>query len=162
LWRAHRPIAKRHDRTQDQADGFLMRIICPACETAYDVPDQVVSPGRALRCARCRSEWVAVEPEAEIPPFPRFRSEENTATPGYPDGPPERDPVGTPPLPGHVNVEPLPAMAEAGGARAAVIAGWLLSLVLLVTSAAAAVAWRQPIEKSWPPSVRAYALLGLE
>jgi len=45
-------------------------------------------------------------------------------------------------------------------ARTGVVAGWLVSFVALGALGYAAVFWRQPIERAWPPSARAYALLG--
>jgi len=40
-------------------------------------------------------------------------------------------------------------------------AGWGATLVVLVAALAAAYVWRVPIEAAWPPSQRAYAVLGL-
>lgn len=35
-----------------------MRIVCPACSTAYTVPDrQIGATGRKVRCARCATRW---------------------------------------------------------------------------------------------------------
>jgi predicted Zn finger-like uncharacterized protein len=148
LCRATRPIAKRRVHTQDQAVGYLMRIVCPACETAYDVPDGVLVPGRALRCARCRSEWLPVSappPDIEAAPIPDTASVNEPAVP--------------PPTPS-LRIEPASEGLRPPGPRVAVIAGWLLSLLLLVGLGYAAVTWRQPIEQAWPPSTRAYTLLG--
>ncbi len=40
-----------------------MRIVCPACDAVYEVPDSLLgAEARALRCARCGHEWV---PRAE-------------------------------------------------------------------------------------------------
>lgn len=35
-----------------------MRIVCPACEAVYEVPDSLLGKPRPLRCARCGHEWV--------------------------------------------------------------------------------------------------------
>jgi predicted Zn finger-like uncharacterized protein len=127
-----------------------MRIICPACETAYDVPDSALAPGRVLRCARCRAEWAPVA-AAEV------------AEPGGEDVISEVPPVVAPPRPleaesGRVA---LPVAATGStGPRASVIAGWILSFLILGGLGYAAVRWRQPIQQIWPPSSRAYALLG--
>ncbi len=40
-----------------------MRIVCPACSAAYDVPDALLDTPRPVRCARCGHEWL---PEAAI------------------------------------------------------------------------------------------------
>ena len=54
-----------------------MRIECPGCETAYEVPESQVRPGRSVRCAQCDRQWLpfaepagavmlpSVEPETE-------------------------------------------------------------------------------------------------
>jgi predicted Zn finger-like uncharacterized protein len=127
-----------------------MRIVCPACETAYDVPDAVLAPGRTLRCARCRSEWVpVVQPidEADAGEAPVLVAGQDAA-------PPDRLQVPV------VRVAPSADPDWPDGPRVAVIAGWLVSLMLLGGMGYAALAWRQPIEHAWPPAVRAYALLG--
>ncbi len=127
-----------------------MRIICPACETAYDVPESALAPGRLLRCARCRSEWTPM-PAQEVP---EKRNEESI-------------PVVPPVAPLPKTMETLfgptsvpVAATRPTGPRVSVIAGWLLSFLLLGSLGYAAVRWRQPIERVWPPSSRAYALLG--
>ena len=38
-----------------------MRIVCPACSAAYEVPDGLLGTPRSVRCARCGHEWL---PEA--------------------------------------------------------------------------------------------------
>ena len=35
-----------------------MRIVCPGCEAAYEVPEAMLSPGRTVRCARCGRGWI--------------------------------------------------------------------------------------------------------
>ncbi len=131
-----------------------MRIVCPACETAYDVPDRVVSPGRSLRCARCRTQWVP------SPDLPEEEAEEAEAlgeslprapAPEMPPGPAAMAPL----------VPRAPAAAPPAGSRGVVIAGWLVSFLLLGARGYAAILWRQPIERAWPAAVRAYAYLGL-
>ncbi len=42
----------------------LMIIVCPACETRYDLPENAVGPeGRTLRCAQCRHSWFQPAPD---------------------------------------------------------------------------------------------------
>jgi predicted Zn finger-like uncharacterized protein len=42
-----------------------MQIVCPHCETSYDIDRSAVGPtGRSVRCARCRSVWFAANAEA--------------------------------------------------------------------------------------------------
>jgi predicted Zn finger-like uncharacterized protein len=39
-----------------------MRIVCPACSAAYEVPDALLGTGRPVRCARCEHEWMPADP----------------------------------------------------------------------------------------------------
>jgi predicted Zn finger-like uncharacterized protein len=42
-----------------------MQIVCPNCDTAYQVEPSSVGPsGRSVRCARCRTVWFAANTEA--------------------------------------------------------------------------------------------------
>ncbi|HYF07980.1 MAG TPA: zinc-ribbon domain-containing protein [Acetobacteraceae bacterium] len=44
-----------------------MRIECPSCAAAYDIPDRLLQAGpRALRCAACGTTWMASLP-GEVP-----------------------------------------------------------------------------------------------
>ena len=45
--------------------------------------------------------------------------------------------------------------------RRGAVVGWLLTIVLLVALAVAAVGWRTEVMAAWPPSERVYAALGL-
>src|SRR5579875_2656608 len=76
-----------------------MRIVCPACEAAYEVPDTVVSPGRVVRCVRCGKDWAPIakpvpaaaayrpEPARPAPvPEPALAAQ-SARTPEYVSGP---------------------------------------------------------------------------
>jgi predicted Zn finger-like uncharacterized protein len=133
-----------------------MLIVCPACETTYDVPEQVLAPGRPLRCARCRSEW------CPLPAAPPPASDDWVFRAPEPP-PPEPEPEPDEKLPFFERLPPEPLHPPAAdGPRVAVIAAWLVSILVLAGLCAAAITWRQPIERAWPPSVRAYALIGLQ
>jgi predicted Zn finger-like uncharacterized protein len=42
-----------------------MQIVCPDCQTSYDIDPAAVGPtGRSVRCARCRNVWFAADTEA--------------------------------------------------------------------------------------------------
>ena len=45
-----------------------MRIACPACNAAYDVPDAELRDDRVVRCARCGTDWAPVVPVAQADP----------------------------------------------------------------------------------------------
>ncbi len=118
-----------------------MRIVCPSCNAAYDVPDSVVAARRMLRCSRCNTDFAAHAADGPPAPAPappaaelRIGEAERFAVPSD-DGP------------------------AAGPARL-VLAAWALSLVVIAVAAWAAIAWRAPIMRAWPPSTRVYAALG--
>jgi predicted Zn finger-like uncharacterized protein len=49
-----------------------MRIACPTCAAAYDVPDAMLASGpRLLRCARCGNQFTGALPGPEAAPEPR-------------------------------------------------------------------------------------------
>jgi predicted Zn finger-like uncharacterized protein len=125
-----------------------MQIVCPACETAYDVPGTALRPGRALRCARCRHQWVPVPDEPEMPA---------TVEPVEPVPPPAPEYVAPLPIP-RASQASVPQASYA--VRAEVAAAWFLTALLLAAGIAESVYWRASIVKAWPPSERAYALLG--
>lgn len=75
-----------------------MRITCPACAAAYDVPDRLVGARRRLRCARCGHDW-QIEP-GPAAPAPRPSLAERSAAAPSPgssrDGFGEEAPVARP------------------------------------------------------------------
>ncbi len=117
-----------------------MRIVCPSCQAAYDVPAPVLQAGRVLRCVRCAADF----------------------TPGLQAAP--RTPVVAAP---RIVVAPEPAVpapsaVQQRGLPVEIAAAWALSLIVLVGLAWGAVAWRRPIVRAWPASGRAYAALGYD
>jgi predicted Zn finger-like uncharacterized protein len=135
-----------------------MRIVCPSCSAAYDVPDAQLTAGRIVRCARCAVEWTpvppaAAPPEAEAPPPP------STDEPAPP-------PVRTPeaplaPTPRQSAMDRLAAHPVRLQRSTLLRLAWAASLVLLVLAFGAAFAWRDRIVSAWPPSAHAYAALGM-
>ncbi len=148
-----------------------MQIECPACAARYDVPDEVVLPGRAMRCARCGETWAprAAEPEPE----PAFESEVAAgfapeAAPGSLDmrpsaeladegWPEEADVTGV--ADGGARSSPL-AAAPAGGVGAALVVAWLASAAVLLAAGWAAWHFHARIEHAWRPSERLFRLFG--
>jgi predicted Zn finger-like uncharacterized protein len=71
-----------------------MKIVCPSCEAAYEVPEVVMTSRRKMRCARCGTEWVpadagkvaAAEAVAE-PAFGAARFEQAGHEPAMPVAP---------------------------------------------------------------------------
>ncbi|MGI4978543.1 MAG: zinc-ribbon domain-containing protein [Janthinobacterium lividum] len=160
-----------------------MRITCPACNASYEVPDAMLVAGRAVRCARCLREWEPPAPvhdpahpaPASSPPEPAAPEPAPFEVDGFALPPPERPrftdedferaPAPRPPDDAHAWRDVLLAHDEARppaatGRRDGWV-GWLASLVLLAALAGAAIAWRGPVQRAWPPSARVYAALGL-
>jgi predicted Zn finger-like uncharacterized protein len=129
-----------------------MRIVCPSCSAAYEVPDSLVTPGRVVRCARCSEKWMPVDAPvdvAEPPPAPE------------PEPVAEEPVVATVALPRQSAMERLAAHPAKPKPMLGLRLAWAASLVALAVAAWAAYAWRSPIMAAWPPSTRAYSVFGL-
>ncbi len=150
-----------------------MRIVCPACQAAYEVPEKLLSgPPRKVRCARCGEAWTpepvrvaapeALPVEDEPPPEPEPEQEpvpEREPEPLVPETPASIAAV----VP-RIEDRLVPEPAEpSSGRRPAIIAGsaWAASVAVLVGAGWACVAWRGEIMALWAPSRRLFALLGL-
>jgi predicted Zn finger-like uncharacterized protein len=156
-----------------------MRIDCPSCAAAYDVPADRLVAGRAVKCARCGTLWTPPAPEApaaeaappsvaEVPPPP---APESAVPPTVPMAAPDAAivPAAGPgaaidrPMPAPIAANPPPRPSpEPGRASAApLVAAWLLSIAALAVLGWVAVDRRNEIMAAWPPSTRAYAAIGL-
>lgn len=113
-----------------------MRLVCPHCAAAYDVPPALLAGRRAIRCARCGEEW-AERGHAEVPPPIPAASESALM----------RE-IDTP-------------ITTARPSTAAIRVAWVVSVLVLVLAAWGAVAWRVEAMHGWPPSQRVYSVLGL-
>jgi predicted Zn finger-like uncharacterized protein len=125
-----------------------MRLVCPSCQAAYEVPDHRLGSGpRRLRCARCGQEWTVEPAPATAPPPP-------------PPPPPRQRPV-LPPLVAEERrppPAPFPDYEEEPVGKRGAFAAWAASLLLLAGLAVAAVQFQAEIMRAWPPSQRLYAL----
>ena len=152
-----------------------MRIVCPSCQAAYEVPEKLLSgASRKVRCARCGDAWTP-EPTAApvLTPTPTPMPEA-----AMPPPEPEPEPEAKPAPP--VRVAPSPPVAVVvplvvdrlvlehaepppgrGPAMMAAVA-WAASVALLGFAGWAGVAWRADIMAAWAPSRRLFTLLGLE
>jgi predicted Zn finger-like uncharacterized protein len=144
-----------------------MHIVCPTCSASYEVPDQLMTAGRLVRCARCNGEWTPVAP-AEPPELPEPEP--------LPPTPATEAEVQPPPL-AVVESEPAEPLAIDAVRRSAMDRlaahpasprpslalrlAWAGSIVLFILLIALAFAWRGKIITIWPPSARAYSALGL-
>ncbi len=133
-----------------------MRVECPVCTVAYEVPQSLLTVQRRLRCASCGHEWWLREPQA------------------VPDALPETaPPLPVPPLPAPIvadihepeaqrqpssrlSIDPA-STPRTGGA---IWAGWAASIALLLLAVWAGEHYRHGIMRIWPPSERLYAAIG--
>ena len=154
-----------------------MRIECPGCEAAYEVPEAQIRPGRSVRCARCALQW---QPAGESVPMALSEAAEA-------DAPVDADATAADPpsgslaqgsalpsggLPGTASgprraATPQPVVAAAAGGPprpsrelAAWSAGWVLSVIVLAGLLLSAAHWRHAVMRGWPPSIRLYTALG--
>jgi predicted Zn finger-like uncharacterized protein len=131
-----------------------MLIDCPDCAAQYDVPDGRLRAGLRLRCSHCAAEFaVPAAPVAQAEPLA-------AAAPVL-----AADAVAeSAPLPGFLSTGPRLAPERAPvrhGRPYGLVAAWLLSFVILGGGGWAAVHWRAPIMRTWPPATRAFAAIGL-
>jgi predicted Zn finger-like uncharacterized protein len=129
-----------------------MRIVCPICSAAYEVRDALLAPGRAVRCARCGEEWVAIP--ASPPPPPEVAKEPPAPTT------PLQQPAAAPSrltAMERLASQPPPLPRASLGLRAA----WAASFVVLLLFGWGVVAWRADLMQAWPPSTRLFDALGL-
>ena len=155
-----------------------MRIACPTCAAAYDVPDALLAAGpRLLRCARCSTEFSAALPEAQAPPEPE--PEPEPAPQPAPAAPPPDSALPEPaiaptaelalapperPTPTRGPAAPSPMDALDGPAppgQGRLAAAWIASFGAIGAGLFALLHWQAEIAAAWPPASRLYAVLGL-
>jgi len=128
-----------------------MRITCPSCSAAYDVPDSLVPAGRIVRCARCGGEWTPVARSAVMAEAPAL---EQTF-------PPAAEPA-TRSTARQSAMDRLVAHPARTPSRLPLSLAWAASVMVLAVAVWVAFAWRADIAAAWPPSGRVYALFGLQ
>jgi predicted Zn finger-like uncharacterized protein len=69
-----------------------MRIVCPSCSAAYEIPDGMLAAGQAVRCARCGEQWQPVDAGAPVAAAP-VTSPPPDAAPARPAVPEPADPA---------------------------------------------------------------------
>jgi predicted Zn finger-like uncharacterized protein len=147
--------------------NFRMRIECPRCSAAYDVPERLLTGRKSLRCARCGTEWtagLAAAPPGELPLPEQAPPVELNESPAPEEAPPRVRPPRTMSLdrPSPTAMQRLINIAEPPP-RSSLwpAAAWTASILVLALLLWAAFAWRTDIMQAWPPSTRVYAALGL-
>jgi predicted Zn finger-like uncharacterized protein len=141
-----------------------MRIACPACSAAYEVPDALLGKGRRLRCTRCGHAWMATPPAAEpAPPA--------TAPPAPPRPAAGPSPIEPPPLvpmprrPPQVIDPPLPQLGDAPARQEfnpLLWAAWIGSVLLVIAALVLLWAYRAEVVAAWPPAARLFLALGAD
>jgi predicted Zn finger-like uncharacterized protein len=134
-----------------------MRIVCPHCAAAYDVPDGLLTGRKTVRCARCTKEWQPVEAS----PAPAAIESAIAPPPPPPIVQPPRPPRRTVDL-GPMAIDRLMATPQRKS-RAGLALGlaWLVSIALVAALLGGAYVERSAVMAAWPPSVRLYAAMGL-
>jgi predicted Zn finger-like uncharacterized protein len=155
-----------------------MRVVCPACNAEYEVPNRLIGTGRRLRCTRCNHDWLLHPPaptEALHPaPLPAPQPIPLSAPQPAPLSAPQPVPLSAPqpiplsapqPVPGlrrppQVPYPPLPRADEPrGGLR---WLAWLGSLLVIGLLLAGLWDYRAELTAAWPPMARLYDWLGLQ
>jgi len=144
-----------------------MRIVCPSCSAAYDVPDSLLTAGRVVRCARCGGEWspiteVIAEEDRETPSTPMAASPQADYPVLVASAPQRFGSRESAPTPRQSAMDWLAAHPVMMRSRWSLRVAWVASVLLLVTAIWGAYAWRSQIMEAWPPSTRAYTAFGLE
>lgn len=145
-----------------------MILTCPSCSTRYTV-DAAKFPaaGRTVRCAKCGNSWHQPGPEPEPEPAPEpFAVEPAPVTPAPAAAPaPEPDEIFAPASGTRAYAPPAQLPAERprgqGLQTAAVVAGWIGLIAVVLLIGYSAVRYRQDIATIWPQSAGVYSGLGL-
>jgi predicted Zn finger-like uncharacterized protein len=163
-----------------------MRVACPSCAAAYEVPDVLLTADRIVRCARCGENWKPMAPaagqrddrHAPAGSPAAYRSAPagagGTDEVSFADDVPEdtredtsEDAIGATALPSR-GARPVSAMERLAALAPpshrpdmALTAAWVASVVLLVVVFAAALVWRHEVAHVWPATGRLYAWVGL-
>lgn len=138
-----------------------MRIACPDCGAAYDVPDTMLSAGREVRCARCGRGWA---PLAAAPIFPEPPPLPVSQAPAPPVPPPAIEPVPWPePLaaaePAVAVPSEVPLLPPHDERRLAL--AWSFSVMSLLLGVVGVVIFHAEISSAWPPAFRLFRAIGL-
>jgi len=146
-----------------------MILTCPACNTRYTVDAaKFPSAGRTVRCAKCGHSWHAPGPEPEAAPEPVPVAEADAPLPTFasPAVPAGADEIFAPASATRAYAPPAqspPADKPRGQAlqTAAVVAGWLGLVAVVLLIGYSAVRYRQDIASVWPQSAGVYSGIGL-
>jgi predicted Zn finger-like uncharacterized protein len=130
-----------------------MRVECPICTVAYEVPQSLLTVQRRLRCAGCGHEWWMQEPTPEALPDV---APEPTAPLAAPLVAEIHEPAASREPSSRLSIDPpaTPRMDRM------IWAGWAASIALLLLAVWAGEHYRHGIMRIWPPSERLFAAIG--
>lgn len=153
-----------------------MRLACPSCAAAYELPETLFLAGpRMVRCARCAHSWLASAPGPEPEPEPESLAEAPAEPPAEPRLPEavmaEADPPRRPsPLRRRAAAAapepptPLPdfslAPPEPPRRAGSVAIAWAASIALLMAGSWAGWTNREGVMHAWPASTHLFVALG--
>lgn len=135
-----------------------MRLTCPACAAAYNVPDAMIGEGRQMRCARCGHQWFATPSQGIIEPSeapaapPPAEPEPATTAVLAPVPPPEPEPEPEAPA--------EPELTSPAPRSIGLWLAWAASLALVVGAAGALWQFQAAVTAVWPPFGRLAAWFG--
>jgi predicted Zn finger-like uncharacterized protein len=127
-----------------------MRIVCPSCTAAYEVPESRLKSRKMVRCARCGGDW-APEQEAEtVIEAPASEAVVEAPEPTGPSADPKAKPdvvLGAVTAMDRLAANPPPPPRSLG-----LIGAWVLTIIVLATAVSATITWRREFMSIWPPS----------
>jgi len=142
-----------------------MRIECPGCGAAYEVREELLPPGRLVRCTRCGRSWVPLGA-----PAPAGSGAAPVERPAETGAPVRRRAV---PLRVRSRLaapaaqeEPAPDLRmptespREGRDLWAPLVGWAASLLVVAGAVVALWVWRAELMAAWPPAARLFQALG--
>ena len=156
--------------------GCIMELVCPSCETRFNVPDQAIgASGRTVKCSQCDHVWHAHANDAgKIPPAPAPESALESPAPAVTPAP-----IRTEPTPAAVRdsdapppdrTEELPPVwdrphpaseFDETPTREKRPWGWIIVGLALLLAVAATYVLRNEIASAIPASKRLYTLAGI-
>lgn len=136
-----------------------MKVECPNCSAAFDVPDWMLSgAGRSLRCGMCKTVFAS----------PALPGEREASPPAAQAVPPPEAPAMAPPINVAAEDRPEPllardAVADAAPASSTRFLGpaWGVSIAVILLGVVVFFAKRVEIAAAWPPAQRFFAALGM-
>jgi predicted Zn finger-like uncharacterized protein len=139
-----------------------MRIVCPSCDAAYDVPESVLTTRTLLRCSRCASDFSPPGlPQAPAPAAPE-QTDHAPAEPEIPiESPPPMAPVSASLPAAEHQVAAMPQQATVlESRRTQILAAWAGSLMIIIAAIWLGISHRRSVMHAWPPSIRFYEVFG--